>query len=161
LQKTKEDISIPKEVRQHPAWIRLNDQLEWYDRKSGENQKLYKQIKVAQLVLAGSIPVFALVGDTWGRWVTAILGASVAILEGLQQLGQYNNLWVSYRATAEQLKHEKFVFLAKSGPYRDIEEEEALKRLAERIEEQVSTEHAKWVSERGQQAERQREQGGE
>ena len=90
MQKTKEDISIPKEVRQHPAWIRLNDQLEWYDRKSGENQKLYKQIKVAQLVLAGSIPVFALVGDTWGRWITAILGASVAILEGLQQLGQYN-----------------------------------------------------------------------
>jgi hypothetical protein len=161
LQNTKEDISIPEEVRQHPAWIRLNDQLEWYDNKSGENQKRYKQIKVAQLVLAGSIPVFALVGDTWGRWVTAILGASVAILEGLQQLGQYNNLWVSYRATAEQLKHEKFVFLAKSGPYRDIEEEEALKRLAERIEEQVSTEHAKWVSERSQQAERQGEQGGE
>jgi hypothetical protein len=67
LQKTKEDVSIPEEVRQHPAWIRLNDQLEWYDKKSGENQKLYKQIKVAQLVLAGSIPVFALVGDTWGR----------------------------------------------------------------------------------------------
>jgi hypothetical protein len=161
LQSTKEDVSIPEEVRHHPAWIRLNDQLEWYDNKSGENQKRYKQIKVAQLVLAGSIPVFALVGDTWGRWVTAILGASVAILEGLQQLGQYNNLWVSYRATAEQLKHEKFVFLAKSGPYRDIEEEEALKRLAERIEEQVSTEHAKWVSERSQQAERQGEQGGE
>lgn len=161
MQNTKEDISLPEEVRQHPAWIRLNDQLEWYDNKSGENQKRYKQIKVAQLVLAGSIPVFALVGDTWGRWVTAILGASVAILEGLQQLGQYNNLWVSYRATAEQLKHEKFVFLAKSGPYRDIEEEEALKRLAERIGEQVSTEHAKWVSERSQQAERQGEQGGE
>jgi hypothetical protein len=94
----------------HPAWLRLNDQLDWYDRKSGENQWRYKQIKVAQLVLAGSIPVFALVGDVWGRWVTAILGASVAILEGLQQLGQYNNLWVSYRATAEQLKHEKHLF---------------------------------------------------
>jgi hypothetical protein len=161
LQSTKEDISIPEEVRQHPAWIRLNDQLSWYDKKSVGNQKRYKQIKVAQLVLAGSIPVFALVGDIWGRWITAILGASVAILEGLQQLGQYNNLWVSYRATAEQLKHEKFMFLAKSGPYRDIEEEEALKRLAERIEEQVSTEHARWVSERSQQAERQGEQGGE
>lgn len=160
MQNTKEDISIPEEVRQHPAWIRLNDQLEWYDNKSGENQKRYKQIKVAQLVLAGSIPVFALVGDTWGRWVTAILGASVAILEGLQQLGQYNNLWVSYRATAEQLKHEKFVFLAKSGPYRDIEEEEALKRLAERVEGQVSTEHANWVSERRQQAELQGQQDG-
>ncbi len=41
--------------------------------------------------------------------MTAILGASVAILEGLQQLGQYNNLWLSYRATAEQLRHEREV----------------------------------------------------
>ena len=56
MHNTKEDVSIPEEVRQHPAWLRLNDQLDWYDRKSGENQKRYKQIKVAQLVLAGSIP---------------------------------------------------------------------------------------------------------
>jgi hypothetical protein len=144
---------------EHPAWLRLNDQLDWYDRKSGDNQKRYKQIKVAQLILAGSIPVFALVGDTWGRWLTAILGASVAILEGLQQLGQYNNLWVNYRATAEQLKHEKYLFLAKSGPYKGRKEGEALSLLAERVEEQVSTEHAKWVSERSQQADKQEEQG--
>jgi len=45
---------------------------------------------------------------------------SVAILEGLQQLGRYNNLWVSYRATAEQLKHGKFLFLAGSGPYKSL-----------------------------------------
>jgi len=145
---------------EHPAWLRLNDQLDWYDRKSGENQRRYKQIKVAQLVLAGSIPVFALVEGLWGRWVTAILGASVAILEGLQQLGQYNNLWATYRATAEQLKHEKYLFLAHSGPYRNLGQEIALNLLAERVEEQVSTEHAKWVSERSQQAGQQGQQNG-
>jgi hypothetical protein len=155
LKDVTEEYFVPEELRQHPAWMRLNDQLSWYDRKSADNQRRYKQIKVAQLVLAGSIPVFALVGATWGRWITAILGASVAILEGLQQLGQYNNLWVSYRATAEQLKHEKFLFLAKSGPYRNLGEGEALKQLAERIEERVSTEHAKWGSERSQQADKQ------
>lgn len=154
-----EEPFVSEEVARHPAWLRLNDQLDWYDRKSSENQSRYKQIKVAQLVLAGSIPVFALVGDVWGRWVTAILGASVAILEGLQQLGQYNNLWVTYRATAEQLKHEKFLLLAKSGPYRKLGEEEALKLLSERVEEQVSTEHAKWVNERSQQDGAQEKQG--
>src|SRR5215218_11232686 len=154
-----EDPYVSEEVEKHPAWVRLNDQLEWYDRKSGENQRRYKQIKVAQLVLAGSIPVFALVGDLWGRWVTAILGASVAILEGLQQLGQYNNLWASYRATAEQLKHEKYLFLAKSGPYQGLGDEEALRVLAERVEERVSTEHAKWVSDRSQEATQQEQQG--
>jgi hypothetical protein len=53
--------------------------------------------------------------------------------------------WIDYRSTAEQLKHEKYLFLAGSGPYRDLELDEALKRLAERVEERVSTEHAKWV----------------
>jgi hypothetical protein len=95
------------------------------------------------------------VGEVWGRWITAILGASVAILEGLQQLGQYNNLWTSYRATAEQLKHEKFLFLAHSGPYRKLGQQDALSLLAERVEERVSTEHAKWVSEHSQQADKQ------
>jgi hypothetical protein len=89
--------------------------------------------------------------------VTAILGASVAILEGLQQLGQYNNLWASYRATAEQLKHEKYLFLAKSGPYYGLNEEDALRLLAERVEERVSTEHAKWVSERSKQDDKEKQ----
>ena len=160
MQEKAKEYFDPEEFANHSAWLRLNDQLDWYDKKSGDNQRRYKQIKVAQLVLAGSIPVFALVGDIWGRWVTAILGASVAILEGLQQLGQYNNLWVSYRATAEQLKHEKYLFLAQSGPYRNLGQEEALSLLAERVEEQVSTEHAKWVSEHRQQAGQQGQQNG-
>ena len=154
-----EDPNVSQEVSQHPAWTRLNDQLDWYDKKSGDNQRRYKQIKVAQLVLAGSIPVFALVDATWGRWITAILGASVVILEGFQQLGQYNNLWVSYRATAEQLKHEKYLFLARSGPYHGLEGQDAVRLLAERVEERVSTEHAKWVSERSKQDDKQEQQG--
>ncbi len=146
-----EELLVPEEVRQHPAWVRLNDQLEWYDHKSAVNQKRYKQIQAAQIILATSIPVFSFIPDYWGRLIMAILGASVAILAGFQQLGNYNDLWTTYRATAEQLRHEKFLFLAQSGPYRTLQEEEALRLLAERVEERVSTEHAKWVSERTQQ----------
>jgi Protein of unknown function (DUF4231) len=146
-----EELLVPEEVRQHPAWMRLNDQLEWYDHKSAVNQKRYKQIQAAQIILATSIPVFSLIGDYWGRLIMAILGASVAILAGFQQLGNYNDLWTTYRATAEQLRHEKFLFLAQSGPYRTVQGKEALRLLAERVEERVSTEHAKWVSERTQQ----------
>jgi hypothetical protein len=142
----KEQISVSDEIREHPAWFRLNDQMEWYDRKSGSKQRWYKTIKAAQLVLAGSIPVFALVDVSWGKLIMAVFGAGVAILEGVQQLGQYHDLWINYRSTAERLKHEKFLFLAQSGPYRGRETDEALKLLAERVEEQVSTEHAKWIS---------------
>ncbi len=154
---TKNEPLIPEEVRQHPAWFRLNDQLEWYDRKSGSKQRWYKTIKTAQLIMAGSIPVFSLIGVSSVRLITAVLGASVALLEGVQQLGQYHDLWINYRSTAEHLKHEKYLFLAGSGPYRALETKEALKLLAERTEERVSTEHARWVDEAKQAEERKQE----
>jgi hypothetical protein len=96
-----EELLVPEEARQHPAWVRLNAKLEWYDRKSSVNQKRYKQIQAAQIVVATSIPVFSLIGGALGKWITAILSASVAILAGIQQLGNYNDLWTTYRATAE------------------------------------------------------------
>jgi hypothetical protein len=114
-------ITVLERVREHAAWFRLNDQLDWYSKESSKKQRC--------------------------RLVTAVLGAGVAMLEGVQQLGQYHDLWISYRSTAENLKHEKYLFLAGSGPYRDLQTEDALRLLAERVEEQVSTEHAKWVSE--------------
>jgi len=63
LENTKEEISVPKEVAKLPAWLRLNDQLAWYDKKSVENQRHYNQIKVGQLVLAGATSVFSLAGE--------------------------------------------------------------------------------------------------
>jgi hypothetical protein len=65
-----EELLVPNGVRQHPAWVRLNDQLGWYDHKSGVNQKRYKQIQAAQIILATSIPVFSLIGAASGRRIS-------------------------------------------------------------------------------------------
>lgn len=62
-------------------------------------------------------------------------------------MNQYSILWVTYRATAERLKHEKFLFLSAAGPYKGLAEPERLITLAERVEEHVSTEHANWINE--------------
>jgi hypothetical protein len=72
------------------------------------------------------------------------MGASIALLEGLQQLNQYHQNWITYRSTAEALKHEKFLFLSTAGPYAAASNPNSL--LAERIESLVSQEHAKWAS---------------
>jgi hypothetical protein len=144
--KQEEMLKVPEKIKVHVAWHRLNDQIEWYDKRSGSNQAWYKRLKLAQLVLAASIPVLSIVDVPWWRWVTAILGGLIVVLEAAQQLWQFNNLWISYRSTAEQLKHEKYLFLALSGPYSGLNIDDALKRLSERVEEQVSTEHAKWVN---------------
>ncbi len=129
----------------HPAWGRLEDQLEWYERRSGAARRAFTWVKVAQLVIGAAVPVVA--GTDGPGELTAALGAAVVVLEALQQLFQWQTNWVLYRSTAEALKHEKYLFLSAAGPYAV---DDRLRVLAERVEGLVSQEHAKWTQGREQ-----------
>ncbi|MDW5592928.1 DUF4231 domain-containing protein [Conexibacter stalactiti] len=133
------------------AWARLEEQIAWYDRKSGHSQRCFKALKVLQIVIAAAIPVVAgASGDAW-RWLVAIGGAAIVVLEGFQQLFQYQQNWATYRSTCERLKHEKFLCAAGAGPYAGAPRPGAM--LAERVEGLVSQEHAAWASTQRQQQE--------
>jgi hypothetical protein len=125
-----------------PTWARLQEQIAWYDAKSRQCQTRFKLLKICQIVTAAAIPVAA--GVSAPVWLVGGAGASIVVLEGLQQLEQYQQNWTSYRSTCEQLKHEQYLFLAGAGPYSGAPDAEA--RLAERVESLVSQEHAAWVS---------------
>jgi hypothetical protein len=140
------DGKLPDEVSAHPGWQRLEDQRIWYGEKSAHNQRRYLHIKVTQIVLASAIPLLALIEASWGRWLTAGAGAVIAVLEALQQLNQYSRLWIEYRAMAERLKREKYLFLAGTGPYQGLDMEARLATLAMRVEDLVSTEHERWMA---------------
>ncbi len=126
----------------HPTIQRLEDQIQWYDRKSGHNQRMFKWLKGVTLVSGVLVPAVSYAH--WGRGLAGALGVIIVIAEGLQQLNQYQANWIAYRSTAEALKHEKYLYLAGAGPYASAEEPLAL--LAERVESLVSQEHAKWVA---------------
>ena len=129
---------------QDPTLQRLEDQIDWYDKKSLHSQRRFKMLKATQLLAAALIPALAPLNVYPA--VLASLGAAIIVLEGFQQLNQYQQNWSSYRSTCESLKHEKFLFLAEAGPYAQVERPVAL--LADRIEGLISQEHAKWVSAR-------------
>src|SRR5205809_3216085 len=94
-----------------PTLDRLDDQIDWYDRKSAISQHRFKWLKALQIVFAAAVPVdIALKGP---GAAAAILGALVVVLEGFQQLNQYQQNWIGYRSTCEALKHEKYLYLAK------------------------------------------------
>ena len=123
-----------------PTWERLEDQLGWYDAKSQSCQQAYKRTKLVQLVVAAAVPVLALADVA--RVATAITAAVVVVLEGVQQLYQWQTNWILYRSTAEALKHERFLYQAMAGPYTGSNRRLV---LAEKIEGLVSQEHAKWA----------------
>lgn len=131
-------------------YARLEIQIDWYDRKSGYNQRMFKGMKILTIITSVTIPLFAAysaykpIPGPVIALIAGSLGAVIALLEAIQQLNQYHHNWITYRSTAETLKHEKYLFLSNAGPYAAAENPKTL--LAERVESSVSQEHAKWAS---------------
>ena len=71
--------AVPAEA-EDPTWDRLEDQIGWYSRKSVENQRLYKWLKLLEIAVAASLPVVAAVHSP--VWVTGGLAAVIVVLEG-------------------------------------------------------------------------------
>jgi hypothetical protein len=135
------------QVKQTPEEVtltRLEDQIDWYSRKSSLNHGRFKLMKGVTIASAAAIPVLTTTTIPYGRYIAAGLGVLIAVMEGLQQLNQYNSNWTSYRATSEALKHEKFLYLEKAGPYLTAQNPQAM--LAERVESLISQEGAKWLT---------------
>lgn len=125
------------------GYPRLEQQIAWYDSKSRSAQLWYKRVKFCEFVASGMVPIAAL---TLPGWSTALIGGLAVILEGLQQLNQWQHNWITYRSTCEALRHEKYSYIARSGSYKGLPDGEAYQMLVERVESLVSTEHAKWIT---------------
>jgi hypothetical protein len=133
--------AVPPPAPQDTTWERLEDQISWYDRNSGDNQRRCKGLKLLELAVAAALPVVA--GLRSPVWVTGGLAAVIVVLEGAQHLFQFQEHWITYRSTAEALKHERYLYLAEAGPYVG---EDRHRQLAERLEGLISQEHAKWIT---------------
>jgi hypothetical protein len=129
-----------------PIIDRLEDQIDWYDRKSKANMRAFKRIKMAEITAAAVIPFLAVSHIPYSAIATGALGVIITVFEGMLQLNQFHENWITYRSTCESLKHEKYMFLARAAPYSNATDAERRAILADRIESTVSQEHAKWAS---------------
>jgi len=132
--------AVPAPADADPTWERLEDQIRWYDGKSAANQRAYRLLKLLEIAVAASLPVVAAVHSP--VWVTGGLAAVIVVLEGVQHLYQFQLNWITYRSTAEALKHERYLYLARAGPYTG---DDRHRQLAERLEGLISQEHATWT----------------
>jgi hypothetical protein len=123
---------------------RLNDQISWYDRKSSTTQRWFKRLRFAEIVAAATIPFLSGFADDSFQIKIAIgaLGVVVAVIASLLGLLQLQERWIEYRATAEALKTEKFLFLTQTDPY---DKDDAFHLLVRRVEALLSKENAEWA----------------
>ncbi|MGZ4292328.1 MAG: DUF4231 domain-containing protein [Gaiellaceae bacterium] len=131
-----------------PTVERLEDQINWYEKRSARDQRDFKRLKYVEIVAAASIPVVTVGGVS--RLVPAILGGLIVVIEAVLHLNQYQRNWLVYRATAETLKSERALYLAGAGHYAATTDPRAL--LAERVEGVLTHEHQRWRSEQDEQA---------
>lgn len=104
---------------------RVIDQIKWYDKKSIYNKRWFLTLKVIEILLSLFIPFLTAYITTSGdslKIVVGILGIVVTAIAGLITLIKYQENWIEYRTVAESLKLEKFQFLAKAGPYKNLDE---------------------------------------
>jgi hypothetical protein len=126
-----------------PIMERREDQIGWYDGKSLLDQRYFKRIEIIEITAAALICFVSAFNFQRVAWVPG-LGGVIAVLEGVLHLNQYEQNWITYRSTCESLKHKKYVYLGKAGPY--VGSADAHAPLADRVESLVSQEHAKGAS---------------
>jgi hypothetical protein len=123
---------------------RINDQIGWYDHKSITNKRWFKRLRFAEIVAAATIPFLSGFADkSFQIKITiGVLGVVVAVIASVLGLLQLQVRWIEYRATAESLRKEKFLFLTQTEPY---DKDDAFHLLVQRVEGLLSKESTEWV----------------
>ena len=99
---------------------RLEEQIDWYEKKSLWNKNMLLLLRIIEIVCAAMIPLLSGYLDypTLSiAKVIGVLGVIIAICAGTIALFQFQEHWMEYRSTAECLKNEKFLFLTQVEPY--------------------------------------------
>ena len=132
---------------------RVEDQLSYYKKAANRAKRTYMWMQSSIIVLGLLVPVIVNIPSSWGsgegavnltveiRIAVTVFSLTLAILTGILNFRKYGDLWLSYRLTEESIKHEKFMFLTRAGPY---ESEPAFPPFVEKFESIVSAEHGKF-----------------
>ena len=125
---------------------RLDDQIEWYDKKSLHNQRWHKILRVFEIVGAALIPFATAVlapEPLSTRIAIGGLGVVVTVVAATLDLFRFQVQWIEYRTTCETLKKEKFLFLTASEPYLRRSGDN-LQLLVQRVETLIANENTNW-----------------
>jgi hypothetical protein len=114
--------------------------------------RLWERILQYTIIFLGSlIPIVNLVGiETFASNIlSAIFGATIAIITAILQLEKYHERWLSFKMTSTKLSNEYYFWKNKSGDY-SLKEEESVKLklpvLVKRCEDIILSEAVEYVN---------------
>ena len=111
------------------AFAELTRQIAHYNSQKSTWMYWYYSTKVTILVLGAMIPVLTTF-SAWS-WVIAVVGGTIAVVEGLSQLWHFHDRYVAARVLHRGLDKERILYESLAGPYADDTARE--QALAQRI----------------------------
>lgn len=125
---------------------RLIAQINWYDKKSIHNQKVYTRLIRFSIIMSGSIPVLTVFADLYWimKVIISVFSAVVTIISSIIAMSNYKELWNEYRKNCEMLKSCLYLYFTRQGIYKELTDEEAFCELVTICEEKFVEEFDKW-----------------
>ena len=123
---------------------RLDQQLAFLSKASRANKRTFLRLRILEVLLGTGITIFSPFATRWG-WAPlaiALAGGGIAVSGSLLVLNRHQENWLRYRALAEALKREKYLFLTGTLPYNDPTT--AFPRLVTVCESLLSEENSHW-----------------
>lgn len=121
---------------------RVKPERDWFDRKARKNRVNYYLWQTLTIITAALVPVFSSVDEPNGVLI-AFLGGASAIFAGFLSLFKFQENWVKYRSTCEDLKSHLAQFSVFEGAYHNKHTAFAL--LVENCERILGAERGQWM----------------
>ena len=129
---------------------RVIKQIEWMDEKSQKCQSKYKRNSIISTISTALIPIAALFyGEgcsTLISCIIALLGAMSTILFVINNLCEYQKLWIQYRSACESLKRELYYFFWNTANYDGEESDQKFEILVSNVEGVIAGDLEFWKS---------------
>lgn len=125
---------------------RVNDQINWYNKNSGNNKFYYTTTKVVLTISAAIIPALTAYMDNNNiviKIAIGVLSVLMAILANVNGIFRFKENWIQYRNMCELLQIEKQLYLAEAGKYKNNKEKDSL--FVESIEGLLKSESRQWI----------------
>lgn len=137
----------PKLTDEQQAYInnRLLSKIEFFKTKSKNNQIQYYIWQTLAIVSAASVPVLSGFMDDNTlvlRWLVAILGGTSAVVAGLISLYKFQENWIRYKNTYQDLDSQLTQYKIGAGLYED--RKLAFSELVSTCENILNAEMGKW-----------------
>jgi len=97
------------------------DQLEWFERKAGRNQRTHRNLRIVSLVGGVISPVLINAAvtndDGWLQLAAVLVSVVVGIAVALEGFLRPGDRWLQYRQSAELLRGEWWLYVSLAGEY--------------------------------------------